>query len=229
VGDCVHLMVPIKRIGGMKSLQPSGGYNINAIPDSDEMQKCVRQSIDQNLADLADSRVDVIAYGCTSATLSEGPVFDAEFCRGLTGKTGKRTVTMAGALIEALNALHIKRVAFTSPYVKCLSAEAVLVLDQSCINVVSERAFEQELSSLEQNSLTPQDAFEMACKVNCEDADAIVIACTDYRSLEAVLDIEAELNKPDITSNQALAYACLKRLRLPTTQITRGGTLFRNG
>ncbi|MFT4727720.1 MAG: maleate isomerase [Granulosicoccus sp.] len=206
----------------------SGGYDINAIPDSDEMQKFVRQSLDQNLADLADSRMDVIAYGCTSATLSEGPVFDAEFCRGLTEKTGKPTVTTAGALIEALKALNIKRVAFTSPYVKRLSAEAVRFLDQSGINVVNELAFEQELSSLEQNALTPQDAFEMACKVNCEDAEAIVISCTDYRSLEAVLDIEAELNKPVITSNQALAYACLKRLGLPTTEIARGGILFRD-
>ena len=46
----------------------SGGYDVTAIPDSDEMRKFVRSSLDQNLSDLKDARVDVIAYGCTSAT-----------------------------------------------------------------------------------------------------------------------------------------------------------------
>lgn len=204
----------------------SGGYDVNAVPDSDEMQKFVRQSMDQNIIDLTDSRVDVIAYGCTSATLSEGPVFDAEFASRLEKQTGKPAVTTAGALVEAIQAIGVKRVAFTSPYVKRLSAEAVEFLESSGISVVNELAFDKELSSLEQNALTPQDAFEMALKVDHSDAEAIVISCTDYRSLEAVPDIEAELKKPVITSNQALIYACLKRLKVPTEGITLGGFLF---
>ena len=205
----------------------SGGYDIHAIPDSNEMQKFAHQSLDQILKDLTDSRVDIIAYGCTSATLSEGPAFDAEFCRGMSEKTGKPSITTAGALVEAIKMLKVNRVAFTSPYVKRLSAEAVHFLEQSGISVVNELAFEKDLSSVEQNALTPQDAFEMALKVDHSDAEAIVISCTDYRSLEAVNDIEAELKKPVITSNQALAHACFKRMGLSTGHITKGGMLFR--
>jgi maleate isomerase len=93
----------------------SGGYDINAIPDSNEMQKFVRQFLDQNLKDLTDSRVDNIAYGCTSATLSEGPASDAKFCIGIVLKTGKPVVTSAaGALVEAFKTLIVKRLGFTS-------------------------------------------------------------------------------------------------------------------
>ena len=204
----------------------SGGYDVTAIPDSDEMRNYVRQSVDQNLRDLIDGRVDVIAYGCTSATLSDGPEFDTTFCRQLEAGSGKPAVTTAGALVEAIRAIGISRVALTSPYVKRLSGEAVGYLVQSNIEVVNELVFDRELTSLEQNALTPQDAFEMAVKADHKSAEAIVISCTDYRAVEAIADIEAELGKPVITSNQALVFACLQRLGVAYDRVTNGGRLF---
>lgn len=204
----------------------SGGYDVNAIPDSAEMRKFARQSLDQNLQDLSDARVDVIAYGCTSATLSDGPEFDLEFCRQLTTKTGKPAVTTAGALVEAIRTISAHRVAFTSPYVKHLSAEAVDFLEKSGIQVVNEVALEKELNSLEQNALTPRDAYAMAVKADHVDAEAIVISCTDFRALEAVPALEKQLGKPVITSNQALMFASLGRLELSTAGLSAGGHLF---
>jgi len=204
----------------------SGGYDVNTVPDSDEMRQYVRQSIDQHLLDLMDGRMDIIAYGCTSATLSDGPEFDAEFCQQLHEKTGKPAVTTAGALVEAIQATGAEKVAFTSPYVKLLSQEAVSYLEQSGINVVNEVTFEQELSSVQQNALTPQDAYDMALKADHPKAEAIVISCTDYRAVEAIPFIEEVLEKPVITSNQALMYACLERLNLSGNGVSLGGRLF---
>jgi len=204
----------------------SGGYDVEAIPDSAEMRKFVRQSVDGNVQDLMDGRVDIIAYGCTSATLSDGPAFDTEFCQQLSDKSGKPAVTTAGALVEAINALGAKKVAFTSPYVKALSREAVEYLELSGIDVVNEVAFEKELSSLEQNALTPQDAFDMSIKADHPDAEAIVVSCTDYRSMEAISAIEEHLGKPVVTSNQALMYACLMRLGINATSVRNAGRLF---
>lgn len=204
----------------------SGGYDVDAVPDSDEMRQYVRQSVDQHLQDLMDGRMDIIAYGCTSATLSDGPEFDAEFCQQMHEKTGKPAVTTAGALVEAIQAMGAEKVAFTSPYVKLLSHEAVAYLEQSGINVVNEVAFEKELTSVQQNALTPQDAYDMALKANHPQAEAIVISCTDYRAVEAIPFIEEVLGKPVITSNQALMYACLQRLKLSGYGVSLGGQLF---
>lgn len=204
----------------------SGGYDVEAIPDSDEMRRFVRQSIDQNCQHLRDARVDLVAYACTSATLADGPQFDAKFCELLSDKSGCPAVTTAGALVEAIRHLGVTRVAFTSPYVKRLSRESVEFLQQSGIEVVNEFALERELSSLEQNALTPQDAYDMALCADHPDAQAMVISCTDFRALEAVQAIESALQKPVITSNQALMFACLKRLGLPTESQVEGGYLF---
>lgn len=207
----------------------SGGYDVDAIPNSEEMRRFVRLSLDQQLQLLVDARVDLIAYGCTSATLSDGPQFDAQFCQEISDKSGLPAVTTAGAVIEAIYALKIKSVAFTSPYVKKLADESVSYLNQCDIDVVNRLEFETELNSLEQNALTPEDAYRMALKVDHPEAQAIVISCTDYRALEALPAIELILGKPVICSNQALMYACLKRLSIPPENWPSnalGGTLF---
>ena len=206
----------------------SGGYDVSAIPDSQEMRRFVRQDLDQQLKLLVDSRVDLIAYACTSATLSEGPEFDRQFCTELSEKTGCPAVTTAGALIEAIKCLGAERVAFTSPYVKALAAESVAFIEQCDIAVVNELGLDEELSSLQQNALTPEDAYRMGIEADHPDAQVLVISCTDYRALEAVPALEKAINKPVITSNSALMYCCLKRLNLDYRTLSAGGRLFRD-
>ncbi len=204
----------------------SGGYDVEAIPDSSEMRRFARQSLDQQLQLLVDGRVELIAYACTSATLSDGPEFDAEFCAEITSKTGLPAVTTAGALIEALRDLNAQRVAFTSPYVARLNEESVEFIRQCGIEVVNQLGFERELSSLEQNRLTPADAYRMGLAADHPDAELLVISCTDYRALEAVSALEQALAKPVVTSNSALMYVCLKRLGLDCSDIDAGGYLY---
>jgi maleate isomerase len=204
----------------------SGGYDVNVVPDSEEMRRFVRQSVDQHVRLLIDARVDVIAYGCTSGTLSDGPEFDRQFCGELARKSGRPAVTTAGALIEAIRSVRATRVAFTSPYVKRLSREGVDFIRSCGIDVVKELTFEREMNSIEQNALTPQDAYDMAVRVNHPEAQAIVISCTDYRALEAVPAIERRIGKAVIASNQALMFACLNRLSIDSKHLAAGGRLF---
>lgn len=204
----------------------SGGYDVNAIPDSGEMRRFVRQQLDQQLQLLVDARVDLIAYACTSATLSDGPEFDRNFCREISEKTACPAVTTAGALIEAIQDLGAARVAFTSPYVKPLADEAVDFMRQCGIEVVSQVEFQNELNSLQQNALTPADAYRMGLAADHPDAELLVISCTDYRALEAVVALEQALAKPVVTSNSALMYVCLKRLGIDRAGMSAGGRLF---
>jgi len=204
----------------------SGGYDVEAIPDSAEMRRFARQALDQQLQLLVDSRVELIAYACTSATLSDGPEFDATFCAEMAAKSGLPAVTTAGALVEAIQDLGAKRIAFTSPYVAALAEESVEFIRQCGIEVVNQLGFENELSSLEQNRLTPEDAYRMGVAADHPDAELLLISCTDYRALEAVPALEQALGKPVVTSNSALMYACLKRLGLDVSDIEAGGYLF---
>jgi len=204
----------------------SGGYDVESIPDSEEMRRFARQSLDQQLQLLVDGRVELIAYACTSTTLADGPGFDRAFCDEIAAKTGLPAVTTAGALVEAIHDIGAKKVAFTSPYVPRLATEAVDFIEQCGIGVVNQAGFERELSSLEQNALTPQDAYRMGLEADHPEAEVLLISCTDYRAVEAIPALEQVLQKPVVTSNSALMYACLKRLEVGMGEIKAGGFLF---
>lgn len=221
--DCT-LLTPA---GVTTHISRSGGYDIHAIPDSDEMRRFVRNDLDNQINLLSDARVDIIGYACTSATLADGPEFDRQFCADIEEKSGCLAVTTAGALVEALNFLGIEKISFTSPYVEVLANEGVDFLDQCGIKTLTNKVFSRELSSIEQGALTPADAYKMALLADHPEAQAIVISCTEYRALEALPYIEKALGKPVVSSNQALMFACLKRLQLPAFEPhTSGGRLF---
>ena len=204
----------------------SGGYDINATPDADEMRRFAHQALDDQLQLLTDAQVELIAYACTSATLAEGPEFDRQFCDEIAAKAGVPGVTTAGAIIEALHDLRVKRIAFTSPYVASLNQEAIAFIEACDIEVVNQLGFDEELDSLQQNDLTPADAYRMGLAADHAEAEALVISCTAYRSTEAIVALEKSLNKPVVTSNSALLYIAMKRLGIACSDIAAGGRLY---
>ncbi|RKZ90294.1 MAG: Asp/Glu racemase [Candidatus Parabeggiatoa sp. nov. 1] len=203
-----------------------GGYDVDGIPDGEEMRHFASQSLSAALDLLTPADVDFIAYGCTSATLASGPEFDQRFQAEITAKTGLPAVTAAGALVEALSTLEVSRIAFTSPYVAQLNLESIAFLSECGIEVVNHVGVGRDISSREQGLLTPDDAYELGRRADHSQAEALVISCTDFRALEALTALERDLDKPVVTSNQALMYASCVRLGLDTSAIKAGGRLF---
>ena len=59
--------------------------------------------------------------------------------------------------------------------------------------------------------VSPSEIFAHAKSVDCDDADAILICCTDFGSAGIVEDLEKDLGKPVITSNTASFWGALRR------------------
>jgi maleate cis-trans isomerase len=60
--------------------------------------------------------------------------------------------------------------------------------------------------------LGPDSAYELALKVNRADADAIVLACTNWQTMDAIERIERATGKPVITTTQASIWAALRMI-----------------
>ncbi|HEV7803587.1 MAG TPA: decarboxylase, partial [Burkholderiales bacterium] len=58
--------------------------------------------------------------------------------------------------------------------------------------------------------LGPETAYDLALKVDRSDADAIVLSCTNWQTMEAIERIERETGKPVITTTQASIWAALR-------------------
>jgi maleate isomerase len=201
------------------------GYDLDAVPDSDQMRRFALASLDETIACLAAAQPNVILYGCTSATLAHGPDFDAQFARSIEQRAGVPAVTAAGALVEALRHLRVKRIAFAPPYVEALNLEAIAFLGACGFETLSQAYIGEDLGNYGQGALTPGEVFDLGCRANHRDAEALVLSCTEMRAVEAIEALERELRKPVVASNQALMFCALRRLGLDAPRVPPLGRL----
>lgn len=195
--------------------QRMGGYDVDEIPGSDQMAGLGASDISHDLRMIAGVRPDVVLYGCTSATLTHGPSFDAQLARDIKAASGAITFTAAGTLVEAIRALGLAKVGFSSPYLGEINTQAVNFLAQNSISTVQCADIGRALGNYGQGELTPDEVYDLACRADHPEAEAIVLSCTDMRAVEAVERIEHQLGKPVVTSNQAMMFALVRALDLP--------------
>ncbi|MFK7939489.1 MAG: aspartate/glutamate racemase family protein [Roseovarius sp.] len=189
-----------------------GGYDEDEIPDEDQMAGLGASDMGGTLSLLQGVKPDVIQYGCTSATLAHGPSFDSALAQQIKAQAGAQTVTAAGAVVHALKSLGAHNVAFASPYVPSLNDRAIAYLADEGITAVSRADVTERLGNAGQGAMTPEAVKTLARRADCDQAQAIVLSCTDMRSTEVIAQIEAELGKPVVTSNQAMMFQTLQCL-----------------
>lgn len=189
-----------------------GGYDQDEIPDAKQMHGLGASDLDAPLQLLQGAHPDVILYGCTSATLTHGPAFDKDLARRIKAQSGAETVTAAGALVYALRWLGIQRIGFASPYVAEINHLAIRFLAQTGIETVARSETEETLDNTGQGALDPQAVYALGLAADHEDAQALVLSCTDMRSVEIIARLEATVRKPVITSNQAMMFQAMQRL-----------------
>ncbi len=68
--------------------------------------------------------------------------------------------------------------------------------------------------------------FELGLQADHPDAEAIVLSCTDMRSVEVIERLEAAVGKPVVSSNQAMLFAVLQALEVDPGN-ARCGALFK--
>jgi maleate isomerase len=197
----------------------AGGYDLDEVPDSEQMRQFAAAGLDDVLGSLCAARPDVILYGCTSATLSMGPDYDREFCRRIEDRSGVPAVTAAGALVEALDHLDARTIGFCSPYTEELNREAAAFLGACGRQVIASAYVGSDLGNYGQSGLTPADVLALGRRAAHARADAIVMSCTDMRAVEVIAEVEAETGIPVVTSNQAMMFAAIGRLGLEDARV----------
>ena len=162
--------------------------------------------------DLAQASVDIIAYACTVSSMTY-PLDD------LTGamepRAGVPTVTTAGALLDALRALGAERIAMATPYSDEVNEHEKEFLEQHGVGVVAMRGLGVAPSEFRRiATFPPRTAFDLAREIDRPEADAVLISCTDFATLDCIAELESDLGKPVVTSNQATFWHCLRAAEL---------------
>ncbi len=192
----------------------AGGYDVDQIPDETQMRQYSNTLADEVIESLKHCRSDLIVYGCTSATLAQGPDYDRTLQYHIEQVARVPAVTAAAAVVEVLQAIGVCRFAFTSPYIATLNDLAIDFFESFDLECVHRVDAPFPLSNEAVGNTLPEEIIDTALAADHKSAEAIVISCTDYRATEAIIDIERHLGKPVVTSNQATMLVALKRLGL---------------
>ena len=157
---------------------------------------------------LADAGVDAICFNCTGASLADGPDGARRLRDRLTEATGTPSTTTILSVVGALRARGMRRLVHVCPFTAEFGADEANFLRAEGFEVVASHGLNFLDARLAAN-LTPQDICEIAVRLDAPEADGLFLACANVRALEAGPEIERRLNKPVVSSNQAVIWDLL--------------------
>lgn len=172
---------------------------------------------------LSDARCDAIVFHCTASSMEAGVEGDKRIVDAIAEATGGMATSTASAVRAALAALEVRRVVMVSPYAPQAHQHEVDYLAQAGIEVLGGQAMNFEPGVYA--STSPSRWLEIVREHATPRAGAYFLSCTNIQSLEVIAQLEAELGKPVLASNQATLWYFLRLLGFTDTD-PRLGRLF---
>jgi maleate isomerase len=185
---------------------------------AEELAAMVADS-DRCALELSDARVDIMAYACLVAIMAQGPGFhrtSEERLAQVAAENGAPApiASSAGALVRAIKAMGLSRVAIVTPYMKPLTARVIDYLEDAGVDVVDSISLEIS-DNLDVARHDPMRLPDIAARLDVKDAEAVVLsACVQMRSLPAIPATEQLLGLPVLSASVATAYDVLDQLGL---------------
>lgn len=167
--------------------------------------------------------LDVVGFGCTSATMTLGEEIVFEEIR--KARPGIACTTPITAALAAFRAFGARRIGVLTPYAPEVNEVVRNYLDGRGVNVVAFGTFDK-LDDREAARISP-DSIASGVKALAERnrLDAVFVSCTSLRLSENIGEIEKAAGIPVTSSDHALAWHCL-RLSGVDEVIPNAGRLF---
>ena len=200
-----------------------------ASTDADRVAAIIEMSKGVSLAarSVAGVRPKVIAWACTAGSFMKGIGHDLELIEQIERETGITALTTSTAVVDALKALNLRKIAVATPYIERISQEEKAFLEKSIPGLeVTEIRGLGIMTGFEKGTLEPNSAYRAAKEMDSPGAEGLFISCTAWRTFEIIEQLENDLGKPIITSNQATLWASLKTLGI--RGMDRYGSLLRS-
>ena len=152
---------------------------------------------------------DAIGYACTSGATMIGEARVDEIIRALHPLA--KTSNPITACKAALGALGLRRIALVTPYAPEVTLEMQANLRDAGFDTTAVASFNQT-DDFTVARTSAESILNAALTIGArEEVEGVFVSCTSLRALDVIAEAEAQLGKPVIASNQALAWH-LRRL-----------------
>jgi maleate isomerase/arylmalonate decarboxylase len=184
---------------------------IHAPAHMDEDRRALVDDIGRKVTELAQARVDVVAYACTAGSMVTPP---RSLPEAVTTATGVPVVTTAACIVDALRMLDASSISVATPYHDALNAHEVAFLESERITVKRIKGLGLGANGpvdYPRIAETPLPAIAAHARTAfVPGSDALLISCTDFPTLPLIAALEDELDVPVVTSNQATLWGALR-------------------
>jgi maleate isomerase len=165
--------------------------------------------VEEATAMLLDARCEVVAFHCTATSMEGGSDGEARILSAMAG--APRAFTTAGAIDRALRRLGARRIVLVTPYTAATTAGEAAFLATAGFEMLSATGF--DLGGSDRFCAAPPQFWrDRVIEASRPDADAYLVSCANISTFPVIDDLERQLGRPIVTSNQAVIWDALRHL-----------------
>lgn len=206
---------------------------LHANTDTPAGKQALHDDLATAMTQLRNEGADVMVYACTAGSMT---IPHHELPDWMAAAAGTPAVTTAAAIVDALRLLNVQRVAVATPYHDALNDHETHFLEHAGFRVLA-------CKGLGIGANGPQEYVQIARvdpatiqahvrSVHQDGADALLVSCTDFPTLDLIDALEQEFGIPVLSSNTATLWAALRAggIRFQDAPVPAlGGQLFNPG
>ena len=194
---------------------------------SEAGKQALYRDVETATRDLAQAGLDVVAYGCTAGSMLLPLTGLSDYMAGIAAAP---CVTTAASIVAALNHLGAAKIVIATPYHEALNTREKRFFESAGFGVLDIRGLGigENGDYLGIARTPPEDILAHVAATDRQDAEAVVVSCTDFPALGIIGELEKTLGKPVVTSNQATFWAALRAARIED-RFSQFGSLLRDG
>jgi maleate isomerase len=156
---------------------------------------------------LTDARCDIVAFHCTANSMQEGRQGEERILSAMRSAGAPRATTTATAIRRAVAALGARNLVLVTPYDQRTTDHEAEFLRETGLQVL--HAAGCGLAGSDAYCATPPAYWrERALAAARPDADAYFISCANIAVFGVIAELESALDRPVVTSNQAVVWDC---------------------
>jgi maleate isomerase len=160
---------------------------------------------------LTDASCGIVAFHCTANSMEEGRGGEERILSAIRRAGAARATTTATAIRRAFEALGARKVVLVTPYDQRTTDHEADFLRESGYEVLHAAGF--ALAGSDAYCSTPPAFWrERVLAAAQPEAEVYFVSCANIAVFSVIEDLEAALDRPVVTSNQAVVWDCIGAL-----------------
>jgi maleate isomerase len=156
-------------------------------------------------AALGDAKCDLIVFHCTANSMESGLETERQIVETMQQASGRPATSTGGAALKAFEVFGARRLALITPYPAATNQREIEFLAEAGLDVIRNRPL--DLGGSDQYLAAPPSLWAQITREEADpEVDAYFLSCTATNSIEVIEELEQSLDRPVITSNQAVIW-----------------------